>query len=154
MTNQTRNQPGKPGAVGPVMAGAGEDVFDPSAGDDTFQGAESLASGPGREGVDLLADVDHRSLLTSHGVVANSCWQEAFLLATPLDGIASSPVTLASLVGWSSRLELPETLGGHILVVQVPVDHAILSIIELPAGLSTLPESFPVTVLPKYLHSG
>ena len=74
----------QPGADGPVPAGTGEDFFYPGAGDDTFQGAGSLARGPRRESVDLLADVDHRSLLTSHGVVANSCWSEAFGLATPV----------------------------------------------------------------------
>src|SRR4029078_8606962 len=67
-----------------VVSGAGEDLFHAGAGPDTFQGAGSLLRGPRRESAGLLADVDHRSLLTSHGVVANSCWSEAFYLATPV----------------------------------------------------------------------
>ncbi len=94
----------QPGAVGAVVAGSGEDFFHAGAGDDTFQGAESLASGPGREGVGLLADVDHRSLLTSHGVVANSCWSEAFYLATPLDGIgAGKGLAVPSMIGGTTH---------------------------------------------------
>jgi hypothetical protein len=55
------------------MSGSGEDFFYAGARDDTFEGAETLVSGPGRASVGLLADVDQRSLLISYGVVANSC---------------------------------------------------------------------------------
>ena len=52
-------------AVGAVVSGAGEGFFHAGAGDDTFQGVETFPSGPGRAGVGLLADVNHRSLLIS-----------------------------------------------------------------------------------------
>src|SRR4029079_14268758 len=52
-------------AWGAIVAGAGEDFFHPGARKDTLQGAETFGGGPRRESVGLLADVDHRSLLTS-----------------------------------------------------------------------------------------
>src|SRR5437660_1100154 len=53
----------QPRAVGAIVPGASEDFFHTGARDDTFQGAETLTSGPGRAGVGHLADVDQRSLL-------------------------------------------------------------------------------------------
>ena len=66
------------------MAGTGQDLFHPREGD-TLQSVETLLSGPRRERVGFLADIDHRSLLASYRVVANSCWQEAFFLARAVE---------------------------------------------------------------------
>ena len=73
------------GAEGAILAGTGQDLFHPCARDDTFQSVETLLSGPRRERVSFLADIDHRSLLASYRVVANSCWQEAFFLARAVE---------------------------------------------------------------------
>src|SRR4051812_17120842 len=54
--------------IGPPLAGALGTPFNVGAGDDTFQGAQSLTSGPARAGGGLLADVDGRSLLTRMGL--------------------------------------------------------------------------------------
>ena len=61
------------GAEGAILAGTGQDLFHPCARDDTFQSEETLLSGPRRERVDFFADIDHRSLLVSYRVAANSC---------------------------------------------------------------------------------
>ena len=59
---------GQATAMGAVLAGPLEDPFNIGAGDDTFQGAQSLTSGPVRASGGLLADVDGRSLLTRMGL--------------------------------------------------------------------------------------
>jgi hypothetical protein len=73
------------GAEGGILAGTRQDLFHLCARDDTFQSAESHLRGPRRERVGFLANVDHRSLLANHGVVANSCWQEALFLASAVE---------------------------------------------------------------------
>ena len=70
--------------MGAVVSGSGKDFFHAGAGDDTFQGAETLTSGPGRAGVGLLADVDQRSLLIGYGVVANPMLIGGFLFGKPV----------------------------------------------------------------------
>src|SRR5689334_25121067 len=89
----------QPRAVGAVAAGAGKGFFHAGAGPDSLQGAETLAGGPRREGVGLLADVDHRSLLIGPGVVANPGCQEAISVATALDGIGVRRRTAAATLG-------------------------------------------------------
>ena len=59
---------GQATAMGSVVAGPLEDPFNVGPGDDTFQGAQSLTSGPVRASGGLLADVDDRSLLTRMGL--------------------------------------------------------------------------------------
>ena len=59
------HEPGRqPRAVGAVVSGSGEDFFHAGAGDDTFQGAETLTSGPGCASVGLLGIVPKRKFGT------------------------------------------------------------------------------------------
>jgi hypothetical protein len=67
------------------VVGSGEDFFHTDAGDDTFQGAKTLTSGPRRKNVGLLADVDQRSLLISYRVVANPMLIGGFLFCYPVE---------------------------------------------------------------------
>ena len=55
-------------AIGSILARPLEDPFNVGPGDDTFQGAQSLTSGPVRASGGLLADVDGRSLLARMGL--------------------------------------------------------------------------------------
>ena len=59
---------GQAPAMRSVLAGPLEDPFNVGPGDDTFQGAQSLTSGPVRASGGLLADVDGRSLLARTGL--------------------------------------------------------------------------------------
>ncbi len=78
---------GQARAVGAVGPGVGEGSFHAGAGADIFQGAENLASGPGRENIQLLTDVDQGGLLIRHGISADLCSSGVFCSATPSDGI-------------------------------------------------------------------
>src|SRR5262249_54225443 len=59
---------GQAPAMRSVLARPLEDPFNVGPGDDTFQGAQSLTSGPVRARGGLLADVDGRSLLARMGL--------------------------------------------------------------------------------------
>ena len=95
MTNQTRNQPGKRGQWARSWPVRARTSSTRARGMIRFRARSRSRVGQDAQSVGLLADVDHRSLLTSHGVVANSMLAGGFLVGNPVgryrSGIPRTP---------------------------------------------------------------